>query len=82
MLHSCGSKVSPVSLNTLKTQAPQDLKPYLDPNYPLIYPKYPLLRFIRAPLKGPWGVPGTPNLESSNNLDAQNSLRILTFNLH
>ena len=30
---------------------------YLDPpNYPLIYPKYPLLRAIRAPLKGPWGV--------------------------
>ena len=28
------------------------------PNYPiiLIYPKYPLLRAIRALLKGPWGV--------------------------
>ena len=26
------------------------------PNYPLIYPNYPLLRAIRAPLKGPWGV--------------------------
>ena len=25
-------------------------------NYPLIYPKYPLLRAIRAPLKRPWGV--------------------------
>ena len=30
---------------------------YLDPpNYPLIYPKCPLLRTIRAPLKGQWGV--------------------------
>ena len=26
------------------------------PNYPLIYPKYLLLRAIRAPLKGPRGV--------------------------
>ena len=26
------------------------------PNYPLTYPKYPLLRAMRAPLKGPWGV--------------------------
>ena len=26
------------------------------PNYPLIYPKYLLLRAIRAPLKGHWGV--------------------------
>ena len=26
------------------------------PNYPLIDPKYPLLRAIRAPLKGHWGV--------------------------
>ena len=28
------------------------------PNYPLIYPKYALLRTIRALLKGPWGVLG------------------------
>ena len=26
------------------------------PNYPLIYPKYPLLRAIRTPLKGHGGV--------------------------
>ena len=26
------------------------------PNHPLIDPKYPLLRAIRTPLKGPWGV--------------------------
>ena len=26
------------------------------PNYPLIYPKCLLLRAIRAPLKGHWGV--------------------------
>ena len=26
------------------------------PNYPLLYPKYPLLRTIRAPLKGQGGV--------------------------
>ena len=31
------------------------------PNYPLTYPKYPLLRAIRAPLKGPWGVLVKPN---------------------
>ena len=29
------------------------------PNYPLLYPKYPLLRTIRAPLKGTWGVMGS-----------------------
>ena len=26
------------------------------PNYPLIYPKYPLLRTIKALLRGTWGV--------------------------
>ena len=26
------------------------------PNYPLSYPKYPLLRAIKALLKGTWGV--------------------------
>ena len=26
------------------------------PNYPVLYPKYPLLRTIRALLKGTWGV--------------------------
>ena len=28
------------------------------PNYPLLYPKYPLLRAIRALLEGTWGGPG------------------------
>ena len=32
---------------------------FLDPpNYPLLYPKYPLLRTIRALLKGHLGGPG------------------------
>ena len=29
------------------------------PNYPLFYPKYPLLRTIRALLRGTWVVPCT-----------------------
>ena len=35
---------------------------FLDPpnyNYPLIYPKYPPLRTIGAPGKGPFGGPGS-----------------------
>ena len=30
------------------------------PNYPLIYPEYPLIRTIRALLKGPWAVSFRP----------------------
>ena len=38
----------------------------LDPNYPLIYPKYLLLRTIRALLEGHLGGPGTlSNLEGT-----------------
>ena len=33
------------------------------PNYPLLYPKYPLLRTIRALLKGTWGVLGFRGLQ-------------------
>ena len=44
-------------LHTLKNPEALDSKPApRPPNYPLLYPKYPLLSTIRAQLTGHWGV--------------------------
>ena len=47
----------PNLMNPDLTPRPSTLEP---PNYPLIYPIYPLLSAIRTPLKGPWGVLNNP----------------------
>ena len=43
-----------------QVQLPETLNPPRPPNYPLLYPKYPLLKAITAPFKGPCRVLAKP----------------------